>query len=914
MTELTFKQRVYLTLKTNVQNSESSGDVITVEAISELYDLAVQIARVQFSNRNTSSIELNEDDREAICKRIELDVNVFQGEASRIIDNSTHVPWLDNRRAEISWGYWACYQNHVSQSYPPQVVTQLNVVTDQILDQIKNPKTKGQWDSRGLVMGHVQSGKTLNYLGLICKAVDAGYKIIIVLTGLHDSLRTQTQTRIDEGFIGRDTRIEAGNHAPKIGVGFGASHKVPTAFTAAQQNGDFNKNTASSITMDIGGEDAKIFVVKKNVTILKNLREWLNLASSKPVGHERVADIPLLIIDDEADQASVDTKGGASPSDPEHEPSAINERIRGILNDFDQSAYVGYTATPFANIFIQDSDSHPEHGLDLFPKDFIYSLEAPSNYVGADKLFGFPSSNDDSTNSGLPLTRVIGDIDAWIPAKHKLDLIPGKELPHSLIKAIDTFILVCAARLLRGTEPHHNTMLIHVTRFIAVQERIKTQVLEHITKMRETLDGDFGDSLPRDRLRELWNKDFTPTTKVILQNGHDFGAASHTFKEVEKYIELALSRINTLQISGTSTDVLSYKIVEGTGRSFIAIGGDKLSRGLTLEHLSVSYYGRPSRMYDTLMQMGRWFGYRYGYQDLCRIWTTPEIASWYSAIAFATSQLVSDFKEMAREGLTPKQFGLKVATHPGLMITNRTKLRNGTRRKVTYSNWRPEITTFEKGDREEDFDDAEFLINEAKKISHSVGSTGGDLLFKNIPAEPILNYLERLSARSAYKNAKSFDSVNLLAYIKKRLETENLSEWTILLKSKISTDNRRELAGLDIGLSFRRNVNRYPNGDPNPNEFVTKSLIGSEDERVDLEPEEVRAAYNASNGNRLTARHIRSARSPKRGLLILYLLEGHPAIGPTEYPFVGVSLSLPDDGIGETVNVMTNSVWEALER
>ena len=926
MSEKTATSLVFEFLKQDIERFNSSGFPVTTEKIRDLYEASFNAAKQAEEWGEGYEIigDFDSVDKEKICKRVEMEVNVLQGEAVRLVDMESHSPWLANRRAEIRWKYWNNYKKHVSNQHPPGVIKRLDVVTDDILDQLKDPTFQGQWDSRGLVMGHVQSGKTLNYIGIITKAVDAGYKIIIVLTGLHDNLRVQTQMRIDEGFIGRDTKLGGGLGSPKTGVGTYPEHNTPMTFTTAEQVGDFKKQVASNITMSIDGEQPKVFIIKKNKSILGHLRTWLNEAAPKPEGHERIAGIPLLIIDDEADQASVDTKGGTDPDDEEHDPSAINKAIRLILNDFDQSAYLGYTATPFANIFIADIDPHPEYGLDLFPKDFIWSLDPPSNYIGPEALFGFTSNQDGIEKPGLPLIRTVSDSTEWLPDKHKKDQIPGPILPDSLVKAVDMFILACAARLMREEEPHHNSMLIHVTRFVAVQERIKNQVNDHIYDLRNILKNDNGNSVVRERLERTWADDFLPTSEKMLEIEEDYGTQLHSFKEIEEFIATALSRITVIQISGNSQDVLDYDFKEGIGRSVIAVGGDKLSRGVTLNGLSTSYYGRPSRMYDTLMQMGRWFGYRHGYLDLCRIWTTSEISGWYRAIALAIHELVEEFKEMASEGFTPKQFGLKVRDHPVMMITNRTKLRQGQRRRVTFSSSRPEVTTFDKKELEDNFNDIEKLIESIKESSVEHQETpSGDHIFSNIPAYLILDYLQNLNNRRAYDNARSINPSALIDYIEQRNKSNGLSKWTVLLKSKSDTELKRELAGYKIGLSHRTNQNNDSDGNPDREIYTIKSLIGSADEAVDLDENEIADAEKIANKRgkaKPTGLHFREARSPEKALLIIYLLPGDPPLKANEKPYTGISFSLPNDRvvgpngeIGEKVEYMVNSVWQEHE-
>ena len=704
MSDINYEEEVAKSLKTTLQTTTSNDNPVTNELIEKVYPAALLTVSTVY-NQDIETVE-TQVNKAKVCNWVETQFNIYQGEPDILKSDEDHEPWLYKRREEIEWHHWNAYRALLDQRMPPVTVNKIHQVTDDILDLMNDPHNPGQWDTRGLVMGHVQSGKTANYVGLITKAADAGYRIIIVLAGLHNSLRSQTQMRIDEGFIGRDTRQGVLSALP-YGVGTMKTHGISNvlSFTSAEANGDFRRAVAQSVTGNIYGEMPHIFVVKKNVSPLKNLREWIKAIANLPEGQEKIRNVPLLIIDDEADQASVDTKGGTDPEDEEHDPAAINKRIRLLLNDFEQSAYVGYTATPFANVFqpVLDEPQH-QYGLDLFPKSFIISLDAPSNYVGPAKLFGFTQQGDASDTEGLPLTRIIQDstYSEWLPDKHKKTHIPHEHaFPKSLETAIDMFVLSCAARLIREkSDKHHNSMLIHVTRFVAVQEIISEQVRSYLDELRVSLRNDNRrEATVKQRLKELWEKEYIPKSQQIMELDEDFGAELHDFADIEEKLIKAASRIEVLQVSDNSKEALDYQLDAGIGRSFIAVGGDKLSRGLTLEGLSISYYNRPSRMYDTLMQMGRWFGYRPRYLDLCRIWTTSTIKTWYRDIALATHELIGEFKEMSKQGMTPKQFGLRVRSHPDMMITNRAKLRGGEKRQVTFSNHRPEWLSFDTSNK-----------------------------------------------------------------------------------------------------------------------------------------------------------------------------------------------------------------------
>ena len=396
--------------------------------------------------------------------------------------------------------------------------------------------------------------------------------------------------------------------------------------------------------------------------VLQNLLAWVEWAANgrnPETGRRVVTDVPLLVIDDEADHASVDTNEQAfdenGQPDPDHDPTAINRCVRRLLRFFEKSAYVGYTATPFANIFIHERARTAEDGDDIFPGSFIINLPAPSNYAGPVRIFGLSDDSEDGAGSipPLPLMRQVTDHadspeprerSGWMPPRHRnghQPLYEGEpEIPPSLRQAIHSFVLVCAARRARGQEREHNSMLVHVTRFTNVQQAVSNQVREELNSIRRRIRrGDGG--LPRtllSELRQLWEEDFIPTTQSFDEEEYSLVSLD----SIEPLLGQIVSSIEVRQINGSARDILDYETSRETGLNVIAIGGDKLSRGLTLEGLTVSYFLRASRMYDTLMQMGRWFGYRPGYLDLCRLYTTPELNEWFQYITEANEELRQD--------------------------------------------------------------------------------------------------------------------------------------------------------------------------------------------------------------------------------------------------------------------------------
>lgn len=595
--------------------------------------------------------ELDSKDIELIEKRILARVQVVMAPATVIIERSWK-PWLNNRRHEIDDYYWDRYQEYLRQikKTPRNVLLELDESTRQVLDLTYDPKADGPWDRRGLVMGNVQSGKTQHYAGLIAKAADAGYKIIIVIAGVHNNLRNQTQERIDEGFIGARWTGLSGSRTTDVGVSLigTPTSRRPASFTGSIK--DFNKDSARSVNLPLASlREPAVFVVKKNTKTLDQLIDWLR--DWNAAGHGLISE-PLLLIDDEADNASIDVSGKKGTI------SRINKQIRQLLALFERSSYVGYTATPFANIFIDPKSEDEMVKENLFPRSFIIDLDPPSNYLGPQKMFLWDQES---------YLRPIRDNEAILPLSHKIDL-QIESLPPSLLDAISVYLLSRAIRVLRKDDREHSAMMINVSRFNNVQDRVQVLVDDELTKARNAIkaysalgDRAVHESSVLKKLFEIFKLEYS---------GIEF-----SWQEVLSVLHTAVSPIDVVLVNMKKAgDPLKYDAYKEHGRHVIAVGGLSLSRGLTIEGLTVSYFLRNSKMYDTLLQMGRWFGYRNHYEDLVRVYMPEESIDWYEYVTESIQELRTELKSMAMSQSSPEDFGLKVRRHPAtLMITARNK-------------------------------------------------------------------------------------------------------------------------------------------------------------------------------------------------------------------------------------------------
>lgn len=910
----------------------SEEDLPTTEMIRATLRDIIEMMRKM--NQLVGEENIEEDQ---LVKKIETLCNVYVPAISTLDDMRGHQEWFSSRRAEIQWRFWERYKRYLEDDpeMPPQAIRGLDDVSNQILSRLEDSLRTGPWDRRGMVVGQVQSGKTSNYTALICKAVDAGYKLIVVLAGTHNSLRSQTQLRLDEGFLAFDTQRRGLFNLDNIRLGVGLLRGAELyhvhSLTNSSDKGDFNLKVAQQANVMIGGEPV-LLVVKKNASVLKNLLKWsTSLQSTRQNdSHSQVHNVPLLLIDDEADNASINTNPVLDENgnpDPEMDPTKINGLIRRLLNSFEQSAYIGYTATPFANIFIADTVTNEQFGEDLFPRSFIFNLQPPSNYLGPAKLFGLamdPVTGKESSQ-GLPLIRYVRDYSKWMPDKHKKEHRPGP-LPQSVKQSIKEFILTCAARYVCGQGHKHNSMLIHVTRFTAVQSHVAEQVKEELSFLQQRLR--YGDGYAQnqiiDELKSLWDADFIPTMREF----HERDLIPVLWEQVKEKLYIAASKIEVKKINGTAKDTLQY-LEHPDGLSVICIGGDKLSRGLTLEGLSISYYLRASRMYDTLMQMGRWFGYRDGYTDLCRLHTTSELEGWYRDITAAGEELRQMFEDMAVQEKTPEEYGLGIKTHPdGLMITAAAKMRHGQKVMLSYSQDIVETVVFS--------DDTE--INQKNLLAtdrlirdidvlytrRKAEKEGGTYIWNNVSGEAVVDFL---ADYKTHETARKVQAYVLNKYIKARIADNELVEWTIALISiedNIQNDALFLIAGLAIGLTERSRVN-----DSTDDKYRIRRLVSPRDEYIDLSIEERSQALSETQTKWEEHRDkskskempelpsgqiIRRIRPADRGLLLLYVLKYEPdALPDSHIPIVGFAISFPRSNRGEEAAVeyvVNNIYWQ----
>lgn len=748
-----------------------------------------------------SNCNLNKKEKERLIREI-ISENQISIPLGTEVFKKGWKPWLHKLEKRSTY-YEDRYRYHLlnNEDYPSEVVNSIFEKNEKLLDYLENPHRGGKWIKKGLVMGYVQSGKTANYISLINKAADVGYKLIILIAGIHNNLREQTQKRVNEGFIGFD-------NLDKVleGVGLVSNERIPGSLTSTLN--DFKKANLQSLGINPKDyNEPIILVIKKNPSTLNNILNWLKGTTTE----EKLSSYPLLIIDDEADNASINTKKNPN------EATKINKQIREMLNIFDRRCYIGYTATPFANIFINPENEDDVFGEDLFPEDFIIALEAPSNYVGAQKIFLDEDSN---------ILREIDDNEICLPVKHKKDFIV-ESLPASLYHAIYLFLLSGAIKRLRGIKNKHHSMLINVSFRISIQEQIKNILFDDVQStlqfIKYSYKKNLKDILKNDVLSEIYR----------LWEGEYAAQDNFTFQEVLEEI-FNYERLTKVLVINSKNEPLRYSDYDDSGLNVIAIGGYSLSRGFTLEGLTISYFLRNTQMYDTLLQMGRWFGYRDHYVDLCRVFMRDEASEWYGYIAEVVEELKEELKIMEYYRRSPRDYGLKIKDHPAsLIVTARNKMYNARDAlvEVCYSNKLIETRVLSS--------QKTIIEHNLASLKEFIATLGADkihnsnnYLWIDINVDKILSFL------SGFKNHplnQSTDTGALTNYIEKGKNLE-LKSWDVALID-ISKNEQYILHNeLKVG-KIERNA-------PREDEVIVISgknhRVGQpSDERIGLSPEDI---------------------------------------------------------------------------
>ncbi|MFE9171567.1 Z1 domain-containing protein [Streptomyces kebangsaanensis] len=689
-------------------------------------------------------------------------------------------------------------------------IRSLDDSSTRVVSLLNHPKEK-TFSTRGLVVGYVQSGKTTNFTSVMAKAADRGYKLFIVLAGIHNGLRRQTQARLVQQLV--EPNPSMWSQLTGLDKDF-----TPTENPASY----FGKNNKTHV----------LCVVKKNATVLRKLALWLQKAT------EYLQDCPALIIDDEADQATVATK-------------TINPLILSIMGSLPRCAYVGYTASPFANLLIDPSAE------DLYPRDFVVNLPKPKDHFGTEVLFGryaLDGEDPEQVDDGHDMIRSVPEADVpYVRPETRAD-VEGFEpvITPTLRRAVEYFWLVTAARRVRGTGNPHNTMLIHTSVNTSVHNSFKRPLQELLEQSAQSL----ADATFLSRMRNLWERE------IARVPAEEFGEKTVSFDDLVPELPGVLHSCRIIMDNSSSEDRLDY---ENGPVVAIAVGGNTLSRGLTLEGLSVSYFVRAVSAYDTLLQMGRWFGFRNGYADLPRIWMTDELAEWFRHLATVETEMRRDIDIYMTEAETPLTFAVRLRTHPALRVTAAAKMRDAVTAASSYGGKRVQTHYFHtNGDwLRHNIAAAHNLVSDA--LSNAVRvedrSAEGRYVFRDVPHDAVIDFL---GAYKFHEKSPENDAELISAYIQKRITTAgSLRRWNVAIVGNPTGEPYTFAPGVIVGRNVRA---RLAITNPAPDFADIKTLMSRRDAAVDL-------SGDAANLTEKGIMDRRRAELPDTGLLVLYPID-----------------------------------------
>ena len=722
---------------------------------SEVTKMTEKIASTLFED------VINEKDIAEIVEMYEVNIGIKAYDPDSLIDETTNSKWFEEKKSQVNRThlYWERYEDYLREEkdFDESTIEVLKRSTEEILGYCANPtpKINELKKKKGLVVGDVQSGKTANYMALINMACDYDYKLIIVLAGLTDSLRMQTQQRVDEGFIGAISNTIGSSYINYVGVG--KSKQERYAVTLTNLDNDFKRESMSALNNTSADYNKPvILVVKKNKSTLENVKKWLKPDSDGVTDH-------ILIIDDEADNASVNTKK------IDEDPSAINGLIRDLYNNFPKASYVGYTATPFANVFINPDDD--ETYKDLFPSDFITLLKTPSSYFGAEKVFG-PKHDGN--------TKYLRELDEnekyFLPVNHKKD-DEYQEMAESLKESVRMFFINSVIRTLRGKRFAHRSMMINISRFNKMQANIKRKVSEYVDNLKNIITQT--SYMPREMF--LKNSEMLKMYNMYMTSDY-YNSIRDEFvwEKIQENLIYEAERMKIIVVNRQKDEEkLDYRTYNDVGTRYIVIGGFVLSRGLTLEGLMISYYSRNGSAYDSLLQMCRWFGYRPKYEDLCRIYMSKINMDCFGAVIDATNDLKKQFLEMKKKNKTPNDFGLMVKRCPDvlntLLVTSRNKSRSATDKEIILNYSSQSIDTSKIfWDKGKNISNLNVLRNELEAKLGNLDTLNNRFMYRNVDKYTIISILKNFCI--PYENRK-FDSSSICKFLE---ESDKFYSWDVV--------------------------------------------------------------------------------------------------------------------------------------
>jgi len=794
-----------------------------------------------------------------------LSVNPIDIDPSNSLTKKDFRTWLTREKKEQmqdSWNYSERYFTLLEKAgRSEKVIEETKRTSLEILEKMEDPKSEKAFFKKGLVVGSVQAGKTQNFNAVINRAIDAGYGLIIVLAGLMEDLRNQTQLRIDNDVVGEGEDIDTGKTI-SLGVGkirrFGTmgDNSVTQVISVTSAESDFKK---SLLDADFSLNHNNILVCKKNVSVLRNLIVWLH-----DYPEESREQISLLVLDDEADNASLNNEGKKG----KEYANKTNGHIRALLALFKKKTYLGYTATPFANVLADQNDvpekdwivkykakgQSEEKSLkqegNLFPEDFIVLLNPPTNYIGAQQIFETIKKIENQAELKIPLVEIVTDNIENFPCRvypqisgeligvekisnaneweerfghfgSYLDFADYKEyrrltrssrpgddfpriLPVSIKESILCFILSIAIResrkpaMIYSTMYNtHNSMLIHISRYTLWQNRLKDLIDVYVGELQSSLllDNPSNPKSVFSTFEKIWYKYYSNIIEHIsayLPKGYDDEFLRPISFETIKN-NFLIDAIKDIEVKAINSSPIGGKLIypKNTSKKYIAIGGNRLSRGFTLEGLSINYFVRSTDYSDALLQMGRWFGYRPGYLDCCKLFITNDSMNKYDLVTRTIEELELEFKKMEEKNRTPGNFILRVKKHHGtLKITRPSILRDVKEVNWSYQDELEQTTKFDlrKEKIEQVWADFKNTIVPNFNFKSNINEDGSEAGF--LVAETDISGIVKVLELENNFGKERCESI--IQFIKLCKEKNKLSRWTIGIKT---TGNANSLEG-----------------------------------------------------------------------------------------------------------------------
>lgn len=728
--------------------------------------------------------------------------------------------------------FWSALKQHLlhKKNWTQPAIDSINEASDKIVAWLEHP-VASRFQTRGLVVGYVQSGKTANFTAVIAKAADVGYRVFIILSGTKVSLRAQTQRRLDRELVELNDVL----------------WYTPT------RTSDFKLTDNPNYFLNPDKDSHLLAVVKKNSSVLRRLINWLHDASPEILNR-----CPILIIDDEADEASINTAPNQAQGNPDtYRRTEINKLLTQLLTILPKAAYIGYTATPFASVLVD-----PRSKTDLYPRHFIAALPKPDGHFGTERIFGRERLLQDETDEefeGLDMVRLVPETELPLlqpNSRNRQDFLPA--MSPSLESAVSYFWMAAAARWARGQQGEHSTMLIHTTQYTDIHNSTRQLLETYRTQVLKMLDGH-----ERDHLLQQWREQWDDEQQRLPRE--QFGELVVNFDALLPHLLTVIEQTRVVVDNYRSDNRLNYE--NGT-RLQIAIGGNTLSRGLTLEGLLVSFFVRAANAYDTLLQMGRWFGYRPNYSDLPRIWMTEELRDFFYDLATVEAEIRDDIERYARLGMTPEQFGVRIRTHPALAITARAKMQHAAQTRIAYDNNNVQTVLFNHHDAtwlRKNLKATNDLVSRIHQLGFQVVKRSGHQVFYDVPVDLVTAFLDQYQF---HEMSREVSARALKEYIRQQNKHNVLRQWNVVLRGVTAKEKANHgtlsVGELEVPLLVRTRRT-------NPVEYANIGVLMSDgDTGADLPAD--RSAYKGRKAHEIRELRQQYCETQNRGMLILYLI------------------------------------------